>query len=84
MIGAAPFCTLAQQAGAQVFSVQIEEVLKGPAAKAEVNEVEIKRLLPQEYHDLVDVFPKSAADQLLSTAPLTTVSSPKRMWTQHS
>jgi hypothetical protein len=64
MIGAAPFRTLARQEGAQVFSVQMEEVLKGYQEEEVADEAEVKRLLPKEYHDLVDVFSKSAANQL--------------------
>ena len=48
-----------------MFSVQMEEILKGYKEEEEdANIADINRLLPKEYHDLIDVFSKQKADQL--------------------
>lgn len=62
IISAAPFIQLAKDKKNEVFAVHIAEILKDRIE--EVGEAEIRKTVLEEYHDLIDVFLKRAADEL--------------------
>ena len=65
MVGAAPYKLLTKQSGAEVFAVTLEDIEYQLAKDTRAKDPEhIKNLLPEEYHDLIDVFSKEAADEL--------------------
>ena len=58
-IGAAPFRYLLRKADTQVFALQLQDLYNDKDLGTEE-----KRVLPEEFHDFLDVFSKKAADEL--------------------
>ena len=63
MIGADAYCLACQLKGAQVFAISIRD-LEFQAEKEARPETNPKTVVPEEYHDLLDVFSKKNSDTL--------------------
>ena len=63
MIGADAYRTACKLKGAQVFAVSIRD-LEYQAEKEAKPETNLRSIVPEEYHDLLDVFSKKDFDTL--------------------
>lgn len=65
MVGAASYNLLIKKPGAEVFAISMKDINDQlEKDNKDKDPMHIKRNLPSEYHDLIDVFSKQAADEL--------------------
>ncbi len=65
MIGADAYCTACRLKGVQVFAISMRD-LEYQAEKEARPETDPRSVVPEEYHDLLNVFPKKDSDTLPS------------------
>ena len=64
MIGAVPFIrSLRKEGASEVFSLSLREINEEMGGEPK-EEIDYRKILPAEYHDLIDVFSKKASDEL--------------------